>query len=173
MTVGLPRSGKSTWAKKYAKETGAVIVNPDSIRLALHGKDFYGPAEPEVWKIVRIMVLSLFLSEHETVILDATNLTVERRKEWLDAYKEKVRIVFVRFDTSPEVCQERAVADGRSYLLPVIDSMHARRDDLTTEELIGATLIYGELSIESTLEVLNTLVDAIVNMEPVWNVAPV
>ena len=31
--VGLPRSGKTTWARKQ----GYPIVNPDSIRLAFHG----------------------------------------------------------------------------------------------------------------------------------------
>ena len=36
VTVGLPRSGKTTWAR----EQGYPIVNPDSIRLSLHGKRF-------------------------------------------------------------------------------------------------------------------------------------
>jgi len=33
LTVGLPRSGKSTWAAKK----GFPIVSPDAIRLAMHG----------------------------------------------------------------------------------------------------------------------------------------
>lgn len=36
LTIGLPRSGKSTWAKQQ----GCPVVNPDSIRLALHGKAY-------------------------------------------------------------------------------------------------------------------------------------
>lgn len=82
LTVGLPRSGKSTWAKKYSKLMGTPIVNPDSIRLALHGKAFEPLAEEFVWAIAKIMVRSLFLSGHEEVILDATNITKKRRDMW-------------------------------------------------------------------------------------------
>ena len=79
LTVGLPRSGKTTWAKKM----NFPIVNPDSIRLALHGNQFITEAEPMVWEIAKYMVKSLFLAGHNTVILDATNTTVKKRKEWL------------------------------------------------------------------------------------------
>ncbi|KKK82651.1 hypothetical protein LCGC14_2801230, partial [marine sediment metagenome] len=44
LTVGLPRSGKSTWARKQ----GHPIVNPDSIRLALYGEPFIEEAEPMI-----------------------------------------------------------------------------------------------------------------------------
>lgn len=78
VTVGLPRSGKSTWARAQ----GFPIVNPDSIRLAMHGSAFIIQAEPFVWAVAQTMVKSLFLAGHETVILDATNTTAERRKMW-------------------------------------------------------------------------------------------
>ena len=78
LTVGLPQSGKSTWAMKQ----GLPIVNPDSIRLAIHGKPFIGSAEPFVWAVAKTMVRSLFLAGHKTVILDATNVTRKRRDEW-------------------------------------------------------------------------------------------
>lgn len=79
MTVGLPQSGKTTWAQTQRHP----IVNPDSIRLALHGQPFYGDAEPFVWSIAKCMVRSLFLAGHETVILDATNITRKRRDDWI------------------------------------------------------------------------------------------
>ena len=76
--VGLPRSGKSTWAKK----AGHPIVSPDAIRLALHGQRFISEAEPFVWAIAKAMVRALFLAGHSAVILDATNNTRKRRDEW-------------------------------------------------------------------------------------------
>lgn len=77
--VGLPRSGKSTWAKSQAWP----IVNPDAVRLAIHGQRFITEAEPFVWATVRAMVKALFLAGHNIVILDATNTTRKRRDEWL------------------------------------------------------------------------------------------
>jgi len=78
LTVGLPRSGKTTWAKQM----GVPIVNPDSIRLALHGQPFIGLAEPFVWAIAKTMVRALFLAGHDNVIVDATNTTRKRRDDW-------------------------------------------------------------------------------------------
>ncbi len=43
-TVGLPRSGKSTWCKTQSYP----IVNKDSIRLALHGQRYLQDAEKEI-----------------------------------------------------------------------------------------------------------------------------
>ena len=101
MTVGLPQSGKSTWAQKQSHP----IVNPDSIRLALHGKPFIGLAEPFVWAIAKVIVRSQFLAGHSAEILDATHTTRKRRDEWKS--RDWVR-TFVEFPETPEVCKERA-----------------------------------------------------------------
>jgi predicted kinase len=130
-TVGLPRSGKSTWARRQ----GVPVVNPDSIRLALHGQPFIEEAEPWVWLFARTMVRSLFLAGHPTVILDATNVTRRRRREWVDGDWE---LRFEVFRTPAEVCIERALADGREYLVPVIERMAARFEPVDPSEGTGA-----------------------------------
>jgi predicted kinase len=117
MTVGLPRSGKSTWAKS---QVNIPIVNPDSIRLALHGKPFLPKFEIEVWHIAHVMVKSLFLAGHNLVILDATNITCSRRKEWVD---DQYQIILKYFDTPKDVCIKRAIDTNQMYLLPVIVKM--------------------------------------------------
>lgn len=116
LTIGLPRSGKSTWSRAQ----GVPIVNPDSIRLAIHGQPFFAPAEPLVWTTAKLMVRALFLAGHDTVILDATNTTSYRRDEW--ASREWTR-QYVCFDTPVAVCHERATAAGQDYLHAVIDRM--------------------------------------------------
>jgi predicted kinase len=78
LTVGLPRSGKSTWAK----EQGHPIVNPDAIRLAMHGTAYNTKVEPLVWATAKYMVEALFLAGHDKVIVDATNSTRKRREFW-------------------------------------------------------------------------------------------
>ena len=118
LTVGLPRSGKSTWARKQ----GHPIVNPDAIRLALHGQRFVREAEPMVWAIAKYMVRALFGAGHQTVILDATNTNKIVRGSWLSPdWQTVVHIV----PTGADVCKQRALDCGQDDLLPVIDRMFA------------------------------------------------
>ena len=127
LTVGLPRSGKSTWSMQQ----GYPVVNPDSVRLALHGQKFVIEAEPMVWSITRYMIKSLFIAGHETVILDATNTTERRRNEW----KSKEWDTFYRyFDTSKDVCIERARSIDYEELVPVIERMDKQLEKLSSTE---------------------------------------
>lgn len=121
LTVGLPKSGKSTWAR----QTGLPIVNPDAIRLALHGQRYYGPAEPHVWAIAHTMVDALFMAGHPTVIVDACNNTDKRRQEWV-SHQAEVRLKI--FHTPPEECLDRAVAQQDHNIEPVIRRMAEESD---------------------------------------------
>lgn len=121
MPVGLPRSGKSTWARS----TGFPIVSPDAIRLSLHGKPFRPEAENLVWAMAYHMTDALFYAGHEKVILDATNITEKRRTPWRDRYGE-VQIHII--PTSPEVCIERARAQGDFGLIGHIERMAGEWD---------------------------------------------
>jgi predicted kinase len=119
LTVGLPRSGKSTWARTQ----GVPIVNPDAIRLALHGQRYAAVAEPFVWAVTKTMVRALFGAGHETVILDATNTTHKRRDEWQSS---EWTVAYHVFDTPKDVCLARARAEGDEYIIPVIERQAAQ-----------------------------------------------
>ncbi len=115
LTVGLPRSGKTTWARQQ----GHPIVNPDSIRLALHGQRFYAPAELLVWATARLMVDALFRAGHETVIVDATHVAEKRRaqwKEWFPNHEVELHVV----PTDPTTCLARAQQENDAEIAPVI-----------------------------------------------------
>lgn len=129
MTVGLPRSGKSTWAREQSREHGYPMVNPDSIRLAIHGQPFITSAEPFVWATAKVMVRSLFLAGHDTVILDSTNTTRRRRDDWRskDWFRE-----FKEFDTGPAECRERAGLDPTMW--EVIHRMAYQYEPITEDE---------------------------------------
>jgi predicted kinase len=120
LLVGLPYSGKSTWARAYNRLRSAPIVSPDAIRLALHGDRFEPEAERMVWTLAHYMVDSLFEAGHREVILDACNGTPERRAEW---ESERWDLRFVVVPTSPEVCIARAEDWGDEEILPVIKCM--------------------------------------------------
>jgi predicted kinase len=131
-TVGLPRSGKSTWAQQAARQLRAAIVSPDAIRLAIHGQKFLASAEPLVWATAKIMVRSAFLAGHRTVVLDATNVTRARRDEW----RSKDWSTYFRFFEADRCeCMCRAVREGDLALLPVIERMAAEFEPLGADEI--------------------------------------
>lgn len=130
LTVGLPRSGKSTWSRQQ----GVPVVCPDAIRLALHGQVFVAAAEPYVWAIARTMVAALFGAGHTRVILDATNTTKARRREWMPC-DAPWWVRYREFYASAEMCVERALANGREDLPPIINGMASRFEPLESWEI--------------------------------------
>lgn len=116
LTIGYPRSGKSTWAKTQ----DCPRVEPDAIRLAIHGTLWNAELEPKVWETAKIMVKALFNAGHDKVILDSTAITEARRAEWND---EAWNVEYKVFNTSAQTCKERAIQCGREYLVPVIEKM--------------------------------------------------
>ena len=127
MMVGLPRSGKSTVAKKLASDKNGKLIIPivdtDCIRKSLGVFPFVSSCEDVVWLIAKNMVRSLFLAGHPDVILDATSLTSASREDWKsDLYN----IVYVQVETDKETCIRRAVDTDQAYLVPVIEAMNAK-----------------------------------------------
>jgi len=127
LTVGLPRSGKTWWAHKQ----DCPIVNPDSIRLALHGQRYIQLAEPFVWAIATVMVRALFLAGADKVILDATNTTYARRNAWKsDDWQTWFKVI----PTSKQECLNRAAAEGDTYIPPIIERQAMQFEPLTEDE---------------------------------------
>ncbi len=128
LTVGLPRSGKTTWSQSQ----NVPIVNPDALRLALHGQPFVPEAEPLVWAMTKIMVRALFLAGHARVILDATSVTKATRAHWKDPLWHRT---YQLFPESEETCIERARESGKGYLIPVIQRMARNQEAVEAEEI--------------------------------------
>ena len=103
-------------------QQGFPIVNPDAIRLAMHGQRFYTPAEPLVWAMAQLMVDALFIAGHDTVIVNATNVTEKRRQAWTIP-RAGIDIEYEVFTTDPKTCIQRAIDSDREDLIPVIKRM--------------------------------------------------
>lgn len=127
-TLGLPRSGKSTWSKSQAFP----IVCPDAIRLAIHKQKFVHEAEGFVWATAHAMVRALFLAGHSTVVLDACNNTAKRRDEWRSGEWDTV---FKVIPTPAVTCLERAAEVGDVVLAQVIERMADQHEPLGEGEV--------------------------------------
>lgn len=87
LMCGLPGSGKSTYLKNRIFFREGIILCPDDFRLVLTGRSFYEPAEDSIWSHVKIAARVL-LKRNYHVIIDCTNLTVEKRKNWINIADE-------------------------------------------------------------------------------------
>jgi predicted kinase len=123
LTVGLPRSGKSTWARlARSGGPGITVVESDAVRKALGVFPFVPEREREVWKQVETTIATLFAARTPVVILDSTSTTKTRRRKWINP---AWRLAYKFFPVSAEVCKMRASMDDRADLLPVITRMAA------------------------------------------------
>jgi len=121
LTVGLPRSGKTTWAKNQ----GLPIVSPDGIRVSIHGQRYYLPAESLVWVFVHIMIEALLRAGHESIIVDACHCTARRRDQY---NKHNAEVMTHVIETNPETCIGRARKTQDEMIIPTIERMATEWD---------------------------------------------
>lgn len=121
LLVGLPCSDKDKWARKQRYP----IVSIDAIKYSIHA---HLPAgEDLVQVIAHTMVKALFNAGHRKVLIDDYNIYKDCRDYWLRKF-EHYQIEFKEFDTSKEVCIERAKKAGRENLIPIIERMAENRE---------------------------------------------
>lgn len=140
MLVGLPNSGKSTWAKEYIKE------HPDTVHLAadvilrgLMGKlnlDFnrvFMKHSKLVSSIMEEGLLSLLL-DGENIIYDRTNSFRRPRKRvlsWVPDHYQKIAVVF---STDLETLLKRREEDVVSKSKSVIKRMYVQQQEVLLDE---------------------------------------
>lgn len=110
---GIPGSGKSTWAKEKVND-GCVIVSKDSIREMIHGCYKYNKnTEPIVKELVKSCLDTMYVCfPSNSVIIDETNITKLKRKEWLCLLEGAEKIICV-YCSSKEGNLDRRMNDCR------------------------------------------------------------
>lgn len=130
--IGLPSSGKSTWAREWVNEEpiSRVRINRDDIRRQL-GPYFVGSREELVTTIERLSVFEALKAGY-SIVIDATNLNPkyyrwpQLLKQWLDE------------DSFPESTDIELI-ENKSFLeVPIEECI--RRDSLR-EEKVGEEVI--------------------------------
>lgn len=103
VTIGIPQSGKTTWAKKNQNRLNAVHISSDEIRKELYGDESIQGDGRKVFALVHKRIREA-LARGKNVIFDATS--VARRKDIFVDY-EGYPIVAVYFDIPLKVCLRR------------------------------------------------------------------
>lgn len=133
--VGLPRSGKSTWARKWYLP----IVSSDAVREALHGERFLSKAEPYVHVVKNTMIEALFLAGHTTVIVDECHVKRKYRQALEDL--GVARCVYIVLGTPKEECLARANEAGDDVIVPVIERMAEEWEELSSDEETAGNIV--------------------------------
>ena len=116
VTVGAPGSGKSSWARKFAKENNAVVIEGDTF-------------EGSTWVDTHDSIVAT-LEQHtgKTVILDGTHFSTDFRLGALITLKSYGwnHISAVVVHPSVEVCISQNAMRSRVVPRHVITEMHRR-----------------------------------------------
>ena len=121
--IGLPMSGKSTYAK--ANKGNAVIIDCDCLRMMLSGEDdkykaFNRDNESIVWEIF-YDIISYCKHINRDVVIANTNCNLGKLKVFLDIFKGS-EIEFIIIDTPKSVCVSRLPSDAQ-HMVEIIDKM--------------------------------------------------
>ena len=108
ITVGLPATGKSTFARRLAGMTGAVVLESDAIRRLLHDPPTYSPRESfGLFRSIHAAARRL-LEAGRPVIVDATSITeAHRRPLYALAEAAGVPLIIAQFQAPAGVVEGR------------------------------------------------------------------
>ena len=134
--IGLPMSGKSTYAK--ANKGNAVIIDCDCIRMRLSGEDnkykaFNKDNEAIVWRTFDD-ILNHCKHINRDVIIANTNCNLGKLKVFLDIFKGS-EIEFIIIDPPKSVCISRLPSDAQ-HMVEIIDKMEEEMR-VTCDWLVG------------------------------------
>ena len=140
--IGLPGSGKSTVAKKLAKQKDAEVVCPDDIREEMTGDPSDQSCNSAVWEEVYVRI-GMAIQAGRNVILDATAVRARDRETAVISagmYGADVCGVYVR--TPVNVCKKRNARRERVVPDHVIDRMaRLLRDEPPTDDEFDMLLV--------------------------------
>ena len=146
LTVGIPASGKSTWAKQFVLESPLtrVRVNRDDIRNML-GK-YWVPQREELVTTIEYHTVMVSLSQGYTVVLDATNLNPKFLEQWikLAKYYNQVQIEYKNFPIELEEAIRRDALRENPVGKEVIINFYNKYNDKLTSMIIPDALDKAE-----------------------------
>lgn len=136
----LPGSGKSTWAKQFAKEhPNTHIVSSDGIREKYFGSPTNFKHEKEVWEIFLRECNEYGKEEDVYVIADSTNILDKYRRFYLENTPIFDKHVLVCFHIPYDIILKQNQMRPREKIVPEYAMERMKKDfEIPSEEIIDA-----------------------------------
>jgi len=122
--IGIPGSGKSTWALEYVKENPSWIrVGRDDFRYMFKNQGFCENKLEQMISDIQNKVILEALSKGFNVIIDNTNVRETYINDFIKLVQHVAKVEFMVFDISLEKAIERDSKRERTVGLEVIEKM--------------------------------------------------
>lgn len=127
-TIGIPGSGKTTFASEQIALNGGARANRDDIRFTTYGVHFGPPINEQVVSRIQDEIVAKALADGLDVWIDDTNLTAKSKRHCQElAELHGVELEWVDFTNVPlEVCIERDSKRDRQVGESVIRGMYEK-----------------------------------------------
>ena len=122
LLVGIPGSGKSTYAERLATVTGSIVLSTDTIRAKLYGSESIQGNWPEIERELHKSIKH-YTDLKVPVIVDATHTKPEHRKPLL-SLSNRIKWACYWLDADLNECLERNQARTRTVPSHVIKAMY-------------------------------------------------
>lgn len=141
LLVGIPGSGKTTYAKEYVeRESNTIHLSSDGIRKELYGDESIQGDPAEVFSLMQKRAIET-LNNGNDVIYDATNVTRKDRASIINICPKFIKIEAHIIWAPIEECIKRDTARDRTVGKAVIDKMLKRFQAPFYDECIDEIVI--------------------------------
>ncbi|MFK8185009.1 MAG: AAA family ATPase [Phormidesmis sp.] len=144
MLIGLPGSGKSTWAKQFiTHQPDYKLIATDDVRYQLYGDEAVQGEWLQIWRAVLSQLKeareAIAAGKLTSVIYDATNARRRHRREFIQAAKDcgYGPIHALWLDTPLASCLARNQTRDRHVPTDVIEKMHRQLTEAPPSEAEG------------------------------------
>lgn len=142
--VGLPGSGKSTYATKYTTQNRTTLVSTDEIRRELCGNPETQGNRQEVFDEAHRRI-EIALRAGDTVVFDATNLKARNRRYIINKYRPIADTIIAEYINTPiDECIMRDELRSRSVGAEVIQRMAKSMSEPRLDEGFDLIHIIGK-----------------------------
>jgi predicted kinase len=144
IAVGLPGSGKSTYAKNFIKDKDIEYLSSDSLR-AVYGKSEEDQTvTPLVFGHIKRKV-DEFLKDGKNVLVDATSVNRKERSDYINSAKKygaKVVAIVFKMDRQGLIDRNKKRGEQGGRVVPdwVIDKMLAKFEEPSYSEGIDVMI---------------------------------
>ena len=144
IAVGLPGSGKSTYAKNFIKDKNIEYLSSDELRAVFGKNEEDQTVTPLVFGHIKRKV-DEFLKDGKNVLVDATSVNRRERADYINTAKKygaKVIALVFKMDRQGLIDRNKKRGEQGGRVVPdfVIDKMLAKYEEPSTSEGIDEVI---------------------------------